>query len=234
MKHIFIAIAIISTLLTVSSCKKASYMNIDDEMVFMGVKGGEKDVVIHSDANHFKTLYSPSWTKVTYKDSIMSVNFSVNDSKSLRKDYIIVANDEQKSSIPVIQATRASYFMTNDDQVTINKEGGPNELVVNTDGFLVTADVPDNVKVEYQYGKLLFSNEGNDGKTRKTKIHVHCEDFDKEVLLIEKGNICGTCGGKGTVVCEICHGSGMIYCPVGTCPNCWGRGRVKCPDCGGK
>ena len=234
MKHIFKTIAIIGVLFMVSSCKESTYTKIDGDVVFVGMKGGSKNLVIHSDANHFKTLYTPSWAEVSYKDSIMTVNMGVNDTKRMRKGFIIVGNGDQKQSVQVVQATRASYFLVNDDKMVINKEGGPNELSVYTDGYEVTAEVPDNVKVDYQYGKLLFSNEGNDGGTRKTKIKLVCEGLEKEMILVEEGDICGTCNGRGTVVCPICGGSGMTYCPMMTCVTCNGRGRVTCPDCGGK
>lgn len=234
MKHIFQTIAIIGVMFMVSSCKESTYTEIDDDVVFMGMKGGSKNLVIHSDAYHFKTLYAPSWAEVSYKDSIMMVNMGANDTKKMRKDFIVVGNGNQKQSIQVVQATRATYFWVNDDKIVINKEGGPYALDVYTDGYEVTAEVPDNVKVDYLYGRLIFSNEGNDGKTRKTKIRLVCEDLEKELTLVEEGDICGTCNGRGTVVCPICDGSGMTYCPMMTCVTCYGRGRVTCPDCGEK
>lgn len=43
---------------------------------------------------------------------------------------------------------------------------------------------------------------------------------------------CGGCGGRGTVLCESCNGSGMRGPEGGTCSECGGNGGLPCPECG--
>ena len=234
MKQIFNAFIIGTVLLMMTACGKASFMRIDDNQISISMKGGSHSLIVHSDVYHLKTLYSPSWATVSFKDSIMIVDFEANTTGFERKDYIVISNGELTSSIHAVQATRATCLMTKEDKVTINKEGDPCELDVYTDGYEVTAEVPENVKVDYHHGKLFFSNEGNSGKTRRTKIQISCDDLSKEIALEEEGDICPSCNGKGIVVCWACGGSGELYFPYRTCEYCRGRGKTKCPECGGK
>ena len=56
------------------------------------------------------------------------------------------------------------------------------------------------------------------------------------------GQVCGQCGGSGSVMCSQCQGRGSWYTQpthadeisqMQTCGYCMSSGRIRCPYCGG-
>ena len=58
----------------------------------------------------------------------------------------------------------------------------------------------------------------------------------------QQGQVCGQCGGSGSVTCSHCQGRGSWYTQPTTahevsqlqsCSYCMSSGRIRCPYCGG-
>jgi hypothetical protein len=57
-----------------------------------------------------------------------------------------------------------------------------------------------------------------------------------------QGQLCGQCGGSGSMTCSQCQGRGSWYtqpttayevAQLQTCGSCMSSGRIRCPYCGG-
>jgi hypothetical protein len=227
-----ILLSVIATMM-LSSCGKATYIKSDTDVIEAPTKGSEGAVALISDGETFDVIYAPEWMTVEINDTTLNYKIEPNKTSSARKSYVVINSDTAQLMLPVAQCTRASYLIIPQTKVNINKEGIGTDLVVYTDGGDVKVDAPTGVKYEFYNGKLSFKSNGNTGQTKTSKVNVTCDDLSKEITIVQSGNICGTCHGKGRVVCYICNGSGVDYCPYRPCDICGGRGYNRCKTCKG-
>ena len=221
-------------LIGMASCKKATFITADKNVASISMKGGEDRIVMHSDANDYSVVYAPEWIETSVEDSVLVCKAEPNKTSAQKKGYVIVANGDERLTIRVFQQTLATYLLLAYDTLRINSKGNESVLPVFTDGSDVTVEnCPEGVTTEYTYGKLIFRSNGNDGKNKSTKVTVSCDDQSAELLIMEMGNACEKCAGKGKILCPICRGSGVDYCPYRTCDECRGRLYVTCPTCKG-
>ncbi|MBQ3605734.1 MAG: hypothetical protein II990_05720 [Muribaculaceae bacterium] len=232
MKTRYIMLLSIVATMILASCSQASFLKCDKDAVNVGVKGETGTIALSCDGG-VEIIYSPEWVTVELNDTLLTYTVEANKTNVARKDYVIVKSDTLNLAIPFNQCTRASYMFIPKAKVEISKEGKADDIKVLTDGGDVKVDCPEGVTYSYKNGFLSFKSEGNTGQTKTSKAIVTCDDLTQEITIVQTGNICETCHGKGRMKCHICDGEGMTYCPYITCITCGGRGWIKCRTCGG-
>lgn len=232
MKTRYIMLLSIVATMILTSCGQASFLKSDKDAIYVGVKGETGTIALSSDGG-MEIIYSPEWVTVELNDTVLTYTVDANKTNVARKDYVIVKSDTLNLALPFNQCTRASYMFIPNAKVAISKEGKADDMRVLTDGGDVKVECPEGVTYTYKNGLLSFKSGGNTGQTKTSKVNVTCDDLTQEITIVQSGNICETCHGKGRVKCYICGGEGITYCPYMPCVTCGGRGWIKCRTCGG-
>lgn len=228
-----ISLLAIAVVMAASCAHEATYLKSDSHEINIAKGGGNDSVVLHSDGSEFEVISSSDWVNVTLKDSILYVKVDENKTNGMRSGSVVVKNGSQKLSLPISQATHASYMTIKRKSVTIGQKGEPDTLSVMTDGSDIRIENIEGIQTEFKNGVLTLKGDGNNGATRKTKAKLVCDSISVDLLVIERGTTCNRCKGSGKITCYICHGEGMTYCPWDVCRTCGGRRIVNCPECKG-
>lgn len=215
-----------------ASCGHASYLKSEKDAVSANVKGESGALALSSDGD-IEVLYAPEWVTVELDDTTLNYTIDANKTNVARKGYVVLKSDTLNLAVEFNQCTRASYLFIPETKVTINKEGKGDDLEIITDGGNVKVDCPEGVTFDYYNGMLSFKSKGNTGQTKTSKVNVTCDDLVKEITIVQVGNICETCHGKGRVKCYMCDGAGELFCPYRPCHICHGARYIKCRTCGG-
>lgn len=221
-------------LLTVSGCKKATYIKADKENIEVSRQGGVDSLTLSSDAGEFEIVSSPEWVKTELADSVLRMTITANPEATGRNGNVIIANGDVKLSVSVRQKAPATYLTIADKSITLGPKGEAATLKVETDGADVKIEGVEGLSSTYSNGVLTITGKGNQGATRKSKATITCDTITRQITVVESGAFCGKCSGKGRITCTICGGSGVDYCPYRPCDTCRGRKVISCPSCGGK
>lgn len=234
MKAKYIILLSIIATMTLSSCGDATYLTSDKDAISVGIEGGSGSLNIDSDGGDIAILYAPEWANVELNGDELSYEIGANEGYAMRKGYVVIACDEQRLVLGVNQATNPTYLVIPKTRAIINKDGSGVGLVVMTDGGDIKVECPENISHSYYNGVLTFSSEGHSGRAKSYKATVICGEFKKNISILQKGDICATCGGRGRITCSYCGGDGILFFPYRECNRCWGKGTVRCPTCGGR
>lgn len=251
MKNLFFALALVGMILTSCGPKEFHLSTQNANRVF-SEKGQTDSVVINGSDGTCKIEYAPEWLNAEVNDSVVFITLKANDTGKIRKDVVVVKCGASNIGINIEQGTKATHLeLPNGNKIKLGKEGGTQELVIVTDGFVKVKGF-DGVDAKYENGKLIVSSPKNEGNRIKGVIKITAGAFSKEVNVTVEGKVCPTCKGTGTIRCKACGGKGNIPCSYPDwdgCPACGGRGycyrvpgygyrqgkgKVTCPTCKGK
>lgn len=235
MKTTYIKLLSLVAAMILSSCGggKATYLTFKQDAVKIGIDGGSGSVEFDCDGK-VDVVYAPEWVNVKVGGSKLKYSIDNNTTGTLRKDYVVIKSGEFGHAIKFSQATNGSYLLLPKAQVTIEKDGKGGNLEVLTDGSDVKVTCPEGVTYSYNNGVLSFSSKGHKGSTKRLKATVTCNELSQNITIVQKGDFCNVCRGRGRVTCSRCGGQGVVFFPYDDCPRCWGKKTVTCGACGGR
>lgn len=234
------------------SCKKATYLKADVTEISSTIKGGDIAVGLHSDVANYEVTYTPEWAVPTLKDSILSLKVQPNSTGAVRTDSVVISCAGMSITLPITQYYVATYMNLEVETLSFEKEGGEENVKIDTDGGeVVASDLPDGVTATYSNGVMTFKAQPNNAGTIKANVLLSADSIQQKIFVEVKGNICARCNGSGKIKCPYCKGYGEtadaagmhVYC----CTRCGGAGglycgamdyrpgsgRMRCPDCNG-
>ncbi|MBR6247525.1 MAG: hypothetical protein IKQ89_00815 [Muribaculaceae bacterium] len=248
LSYIFMMAASAATLLC--SCSKAKTITPSSDSVTFAITGGEKSISVAADGN-YNINECPEWVKAETTDTALIVSVGQNTTGAPRECTIKLVGDNVEVPIIIRQADKCTYITPAVSEVTFPKEGGTQEIAIDTDGANITVNCPEGVNASFADGKLTINAPTNQGGTIKGDITLSCDDVTNTVAVTVQGSICQRCNGKGKVKCTHCGGKGWIdlggedykgctacggygVCrmPTDYTPKL-GSGKMTCPDCGG-
>ncbi len=233
MKAKYIKLLSLVAAMILSSCGPATYLNSEKEVISVGIEGGSGSIELSCDGD-IELIYAPTWANIGLDGSTLSYEVGPNETKELRRDYVVVKSDDLSLALEIRQATEVSYLVMPKTQVYINKNGVGGKLKVITDGYDVKVECPEGISYKYDDSVLAFSSNGHTGRAKSYSAKVTCGDFEQKITIVQKGDICTTCGGRGRITCSNCDGEGgWGYYYYRSCDKCNGKGSIRCRTCGG-
>ena len=234
------------------SCNKATKIDVSKDKVSFSKDGGERSINVNADGG-FDISDSPDWVKTELDDAVLKITVDENTTGSMRECSINLVGDNVTIPIDIKQAYICTYITVTDTVVTLPKEGGSKELIIDTDGDAVAVQATDGIKADINGDKLTINAPANPKGKIEGQLILRCDDVKTVVNVIVQGAICGQCDGTGKITCPKCGGKGgdgpdgsaEIYYGCSKCGGYgyyWpgeyvdghpGSGKVICPDCGG-
>lgn len=216
-----------------ASCGKATYITSEKDAVCVDIKGEKGKVKLDSDGD-LELVYAPEWLNAKLRGETLKYNVEANETDELRKGIVVIKSDDKSITLEFTQPTTTpSYLILPKTRTTISKEGVGTPIKVLTDGAEINVECPEGITYVYNNGKLTFNSNGHSGRGKNYTAKVICGEFTQKVTILQKGDICATCGGRGRISCSHCGGDGHLFFPYRECPKCWTKGTVRCPSCGG-
>ena len=234
MKALYIKFLGLVAIMMLASCgSKATYLKCEKEVIGINVEGESGKIEIECDGD-FNIAYAPEWIDVKVSGSKLKYDVDKNKNDVLRSGFVVLKSGELGLALKFVQGvSKATYFVIPKKRASIDKEGKGDGLKVLTDGYNVKVECPEEVSYSYDGGILTFSSKGHSGKSKTLSAKVTCDEFSEKITILQKGDICATCNGRGYVRCSLCGGGGWLYCPYRECNRCWTKGTTRCPSCGG-
>ena len=233
MKAKYIKLLCLIAVVMFASCGKATYITSDKDAVCVDIKGEKGKVKFDSDGD-LELVYAPEWINAKLRGKTLKYNVKANETDELRRDIVVVKSDDKSLTLVFTQPTTApSFLILPKTRAVISKEGVGTPIKVLTDGAEINVECPEEITYEYSNGELTFNSNGHSGKGKNYTAKVICGEFSQKVTILQKGDICATCGGRGRITCKTCGGNGYLFFPYRECNKCWTKGTVRCPSCGG-
>ena len=244
MKKIFYALVCL-LLLSLSSCKKATYLRVNPEKVEINMEGGQQVVHVTTDGS-WDVVGKPEWVTFTQTDDELIVDLEKNPTTKRRIDVIVLAAGDHSFNLPVTQFGEATYIKPSQSSLEFSKEGGTQTVGVDADGAVeVTCDGPFDVNLANSV--LTVSASENTEGLKQGVITLKSGDITASLSVKQNGKVCSRCGGRGKIRCPYCHGTGWDDSGPAAGGYCWhcggyggsdmygryGSGRIKCPSCHG-
>lgn len=239
-------LAVLFVAIMFTSCKKATFINIDKQAVTFQIEGGSETVSVSSDGS-WEVTSCPEWVKAeATSDSTLLLTVDANKAEQLQEGVLTLAGGEVTSEINVKQFYKATYIKVSETEVKIGKEGGTQVVTIDADG-MVDHEVTGDITPTFEGDKITITQPANEGGAITAVVTLKAEGIDPvSINIVQDGNICPTCNGTGKVKCTKCKGKGSIdyLSHVGSCTKCGGKGegdmlvrfgtgKMKCPTCGG-
>ena len=238
MKAKYIKLLCLIAVVMFASCGKTTYITCEKDSVCVDIKGEEGKVKLDSDGR-LQLVYAPEWINAKMSGSTLKYEIAANETSKLRKGFAAIKSGEKTFTLEFIQPTKnPSYLILPKTNAVINKEGIGTPIKVHTDGADFVVECPEGLSYVYGDGKLAFHSGGHKGKAKNYTAKITCGELTQKINILQKGDICTTCNGRGRVTCSVCKGSGGSYyyyygyyfCE---CDMCRGEGTLRCKTCGG-
>lgn len=216
--------------LSLTGCKKATVLESDTMELNIPMIGATDTIMLHSDVNDFRIEECPDWVLSEVIDSTLIIFVRRNDTGMVRTGEILIMNGDLELGISVTQFDRATYLdLPDGNDVVIPKEGETVKLRVDSDGDVVV-DSFSGIETSYDKGILTISAPPNDQETINGVITLTAGDLTRDIRVTLEGSLCLTCNGTGKILCEYCHGDGIIIDIPENGYQGYARG---CEACGG-
>ena len=238
MKAKYIKLLGLIAVMMLASCGKATYITSEKDTVCVDVNGEEGTVKLDSDGG-LELVYAPEWINAKLRGETLKYDVAANETGKLRRGFVAIKSDEKTITIEFAQpTTNPSYLILPKARAVISKEGAGTPIKVLTDGAEVMVECPEELSYIYNDGKLTFNSGGHTGKAKNYTAKITCGEHTQKISILQKGDICTTCNGRGRVTCSICKGKGgeyygYYYTYFCECDMCRGEGTVRCKTCGG-
>lgn len=239
MKAKYIKLLGVIAVMMFASCGKATYISSEKDIVSVDVNGESGKVKLDSDGS-LELVYAPEWLNAELSGSKLKYEVEANTTSKLRRGFAAIKSGEKTFTLEFIQPTTTpSYLILPKTRATISKEGVGSPIKVLTDGAEIAVECPEGLTYVYRDGKLTFNSGGHKGKAKNYTAVVTCGEQTQKITILQKGDICTTCGGRGRVTCSICKGRGgeyyygYYYNYFTECDMCRGEGTLRCKTCGG-
>ena len=224
-------LSVLSLIMGITSCKKATFLKVDNDTIRTTIRGTEGDIKIETDGRKVEVAHAPQWIKTTVSEDNDTLHYVVelNTDRQLREDSIVLKSSDLTCAILVSQTFKATYIKFSPEEVTIPSKGGSVEVMVETDseGTISTSDHSTIASVEGK--KIIVTLPKNIGTRNNVySIKVTCDDITEELKVTQGNSKCRACNGTGfsNRVCPECNGVGLHYC-------CQYTGKAICNVCGG-
>ena len=217
-------------MMSVTSCKKATFLKVDNDSISTTIKGTEGDIKIETDGGKVEVLHAPAWVKTTINEAHDTLHYVVdlNTDRKLREDSIVLKSSDITCKITVSQSFKATTIKFTPEEVVIPSRGGTEEVTVEVDGEgALTIDHSDIARVEGR--KIIITlTKNQEPKDRTFVINVGCDELTALLKVTQKNSKCPACNGTGysNRTCPECNGMGYHYC-------CNYRGKAYCDVCHG-
>lgn len=217
-------------MMSVTSCKKATFLKVDNDSIRTTIRGTEGDIKIETDGKKVEIAHAPQWVKATLSENYDNLHYVIdlNTDRQLREDSIVLKSSDITCRIYVSQSFKATYIKFKPEEVVVPSRGGTEEVEVEVDGEgALSIDHSDIARVEGR--KILITLTKNDEpKDRTFVINVKCDDLSALLKVTQKNSKCTACNGTGysNRTCPECNGMGYHYC-------CNYRGKAYCDVCQG-
>ena len=232
---------------------KVTKLRPDDELVEFSRNGGDKTVIIDTDAKEIEVAKHPDWVTVIPGDGEISIKCEPIDSHEDREGIIKLKAGDLQARITVKQSANATYLSLSQDIIKAGHDGGEVVIELDTDG--------DPSSIYYKIDDPYMCSLSNRTTTEFTvvideNIYPHPREChiilssgtEERTLTVIQAGSCSFCDGTGKDYCLLCAGEGHNICSncAGTgkeynfsvddnveCEACSGRGYVNCNSCNG-
>ena len=221
---------------------KDTQLTVSTDSVTFTKQGGEKTVIIDTDADDFEITNCPSWVTAYKNGKEVRISCSPMYDTTEQEGYIIITAGNAKTQIYVKQSLAATRIELYPQSITASHKFNDYEITVETDGDVsafnfdvpyfcsITDKTSDSFTVNVQSNSTYSSREG--------KITITSGDITKTINIGQKG-ACESCEGEGKFKCNNCEGTGKAYydyeygIEYEDCSECDGRGYNYCSACNG-
>ena len=216
----------------VSSCKKATFLKVDNNKVSTTIDGTSGNINIETDGKEVEVVHSPRWikTSINEENTILNYTIELNTDRKLREDSIVLKSSDLTCAVYVKQTFKATYIKFDNDTVRFGRKGGTEQVSVEVDA--ASPLHVDNMNIAKVDGrKIIITMPETWERTGVTKvIKVSCDDITANLIVLQETKKCKRCGGSGFLnkPCSNCGGLGAHMCCMWTgkemCPSCYGTG----------
>lgn len=232
---------------------KVTKLRPDDEVVTFTRKGGEKTVIIDTDAKEIEVAKHPDWVNVTTGDGEITIKCEPMGSYEDREGIIKLKAGDLQAKITVKQSANATYFSLSQDLIRTGHDGDEVVIELDTDGD------PSSIyyKIDDPYmcsltdrttsGFTVVIDQNIYPYPRECNITLSSGTEERTLTVIQAGRCsycdgsgkeyCLSCLGEGHTSCSNCSGSGKEYNfsidDYVECALCNGHGYVNCSECNG-
>lgn len=145
------------TIIVMASCKKATFLTVDNETITVDNENITSSFVVHSDGTDISVVSSSSWILAVVEDSVLHYNVCANQKNQPRKGEIIVACGDLQLTINIVQQKAATRLSVSPTNLEIPKQGGTLTVKVDTDADSVNVDAPAGITTKYENGTLTLT-----------------------------------------------------------------------------
>lgn len=227
---ITLIIAAITIMMGISSCKKATFLKVENDSIQTTITGSKGFIKIETDGGKVEVTHVPDWIKANVNETLDTLFYeiSLNTDRQIREDSIVLKSSDLSCKILVKQSFKATYIKFSPEEVTISSKGGSEEVTVDVDGEgELSIDHQDIAHVDGR--KIIVTLPKNDEPNDKSYIiNVSCDDISAILKVVQKNSKCTACNGTGysNRICPICNGAGFHAC-------CNYVGKEYCSVCNG-
>lgn len=217
----------------------ATYINANPDSLVFGKAGGEKKLLIDTDAKRWTIRQCPEWAKAEKKGDTLVFTAKYLESITTNYDTLYLAAADKQLTIPVKQYGKATFITFAPDTISFPQSGGTAIARMLTDGGKIRGVCENNIEVKIDGEKVTITAEANNNPYDRDsyiiirsdqlegRLYYHQPGTGKQKTIIKKiaAKPCPECGGLGKLLSSYNIGTGeKTYTK---CPVCGGTGKAK-------
>ncbi len=238
LKRIIIGVAVLLVALVgVVHCvnNAATYLRVEPNQLVASKGGGKIKVDVDYDGYVWTVNHAPDWIDVDENENSFEVTVAGNQTGSGREGTITVQSGKLLAQVSVVQSGVATVVRGSESELSFEKSGGSQTVSVETDGCELSVESSDFIQTGFSDdGDLIVSVGSNSDDYRTGKVRVY-EDNQSWTITVKQGGLCNVCHGSGEIYCTWCSGTGTVGYGMfaSTCLSCGGEGSYQCATCQG-
>ena len=223
---------------------KGTYLSASPDSIVIGKAGGERKILISTDARRWSIGWCPEWAKARKDGDTLIFRCGYMSTRTTSYDTLRLEAAGRKLSIPVKQYGKATFLSFDPDTLYFPREGGKISATFSTDGekVRIVSDQYADCQIQDQdqtVRHITVTMKENTGPYEiRSYIIVHSDQLSGELYyrqpgtgqknavrktVIKAADPCEECGGMGKILSEYNIGTGEKT--YRQCPACKGTGK---------